>query len=192
MAHGIDDSGETEDPRPTREDRYAPHEDRHAARRREADARIEHRRQLSPGAPLGVDEALIASVVHSFYDRIRRDEMLGPIFARAIPGDWGPHLAKMVDFWSSVLLATGRYDGRPMPAHIKLDIAERDSRHEAIDEAHFQHWLRLFEATVTELCPAPAAALFMDRARRIAASFVMGIRFHRGETPDWLGPVRSA
>jgi len=159
--------------------------------RREADARIEHRRQLSPGAPLGVDDALIASVVHAFYDRIRHDALLGPVFARAIPGDWGPHLAKMVDFWSSVLLATGRYDGRPMPAHIKLDRAERAAHQDAIDAAHFQHWLLLFEATVTELCPAPVAALFMDRAQRIAASFLMGIRFQRGETPDWLGPARS-
>lgn len=154
--------------------------------------RAARRRQISPGAPLGVDEALIASVVHAFYDRIRRDEMLGPVFARAIPGDWGPHLAKMVDFWSSVLLATGRYDGRPMPAHIKVDMAEREARHAALDDAHFQHWLLLFEATVTELCTPPVAALFMDRAQRIANSFLMGIRFQRGETPDWLGPARSA
>ena len=69
---------------------------------------------------LGVDEAYISTLVETFYDRVRSDPELGPIFARAIPGDWGPHLAKMKDFWASVALGDTRYDGRPVPAHQKL------------------------------------------------------------------------
>lgn len=60
---------------------------------------------------LGIDETYISLLVESFYDRVRKDPELGPIFARAIPGDWGPHLAKMKDFWASVALGDTRYDG---------------------------------------------------------------------------------
>ena len=154
------------------------------------EARAERRRQIAPGNHAGVDEALIERVVRGFYGHIRQDARLGPIFAAEIGHDWEPHLRKMIDFWSSVLLMTGRYSGRPMPVHIRLDGSKGDGK--GLDAGDFQHWLALFEATLRELCPGPAEALFMDRARRIAESFRMGIQFHRGQTPDWLGPVRSA
>ena len=44
----------------------------------------------------------ISRMVYTFYDRIRSDEILGPVFDRHID-DWDPHLVKMVDFWSSLL-----------------------------------------------------------------------------------------
>ena len=46
---------------------------------------------------------------------------------------------------------------------------------------HFDRWLALFEQTAREIFPADAADLFMDRARRIADSFEMGIATTRGE-----------
>ena len=55
----------------------------------------------------------IRHLVDSFYAKIRADSELGPIFDRAIPGDWGPHLATMHDFWSSIMLTSGRYQGQP-------------------------------------------------------------------------------
>ena len=51
----------------------------------------------------------IRYLVDSFYAKVRADSELGPIFKRAIPGDWGPHLATMHDFWSSIMLTSGRY-----------------------------------------------------------------------------------
>lgn len=152
--------------------------------------RAARRQALAPGAAAGIDEALIEHVVRGFYGRIRADARLGPIFAAEIGDDWEPHLRKMMDFWSSVLLMTGRYAGRPMPVHIRLEGSQGDGK--GLDAGDFQHWLALFEATLRELCPGAAEALFMDRARRIAESFRMGIQFHRGQMPDWLGPVRSA
>ncbi len=128
------------------------------------------RAALAPGTPLGVTEDMIRTLVDAFYDKVRVDPELGPIFARHIPGDWGPHLAKMYDFWSSVTLMTGRYHGTPMAAHAPLPI----------EAAHFQRWLALFRQTATEVCPAPAAALFVDRAERIAQSLQLGLDFHHG------------
>ena len=68
--------------------------------------------------PAVLDEAMIRDVVHGFYDAIRKDDLLGPIFNAVIPSEgWGHHLEKMCDFWSSTLLRTGRYHGRPLPSH---------------------------------------------------------------------------
>lgn len=117
---------------------------------------------------------MIRTLVHGFYGRVRLDPVLGPVFERAIGDDWDGHLAKLCDFWSSIMLATGRFQGRPMQAHNRLP----DIRTE-----HFGRWLALFEATAGEVCPAPAAALFVERARMIGRSFEMGLAVSRGELP---------
>jgi Domain of unknown function DUF488 len=57
-----------------------------------------------------LSEDTIRHLVDSFYAKVRADPELGPIFERAIVGDWGPHLATMHDFWSSVMLTTGRQE----------------------------------------------------------------------------------
>ena len=131
------------------------------------------RLQLSPGHPIGVTEAMIEELVHGFYAKVRQDPELGPIFG-VVVSDWGPHLRKMCDFWSSVTLMSGRYHGTPMPVHARLD---------GVGPAQFGRWLQLFEATAIEVCPPAAAALFVDRARRIAQSLQMGMAVARGELP---------
>lgn len=108
--------------------------------------------------PQELSEALVERLVGTFYGRIREDAVLGPIFESRLAGRWDLHLAAMVEFWSSVVLLTGRYRGRPHVAHQSLDLLPE----------HFQRWLVLFESVVTELCTGPAAARFIDRAHRIA------------------------
>lgn len=117
----------------------------------------------------GIDEAMIEHLVRSFYARIREDAVLGPIFDERIE-DWEPHLQRMCAFWSSVVLMSGRYHGRPMQKHAPLPI----------DGSHFDRWLALFEKTAEAVCPPPAAAHFIDRARRIAESLELGIAISRG------------
>ena len=63
----------------------------------------------SPPVP---SEAQIEALVHGFYAKVRKDDLLGPIFNRVI-ADWGPHLEKMCDFWSSVMRTSGRYTAIP-------------------------------------------------------------------------------
>ena len=126
----------------------------------------ERRAQISAeiAAQTGITEAMIARLVHAFYDKVRADEMLGPVFAARVH-DWEPHLAQMCAFWSSVALMTGRYHGTPMAKHVPLPV----------DGRHFDRWLALFEVTAREVCPPEAAAHFLERARRIAASLELGI-----------------
>jgi hemoglobin len=115
-------------------------------------------------ARTGITETMIERLVHGFYAKVRADEMLAPVFDARIR-DWGPHLSQMCAFWSSVALMSGRYHGAPMPKHLPLPI----------DAAHFDRWLALFEETAAEICPSEAAAHFIERARRIAASLELGV-----------------
>src|SRR3954464_5189227 len=112
----------------------------------------------------------IARLVRTFYGRAREDEVLGPIFSAAV-ADWDHHLAQITDFWSSMLLRTGRYNGRPMRPHLMLPLTG----------AHFDRWLQLFEPTAPEIFDPEVAAAIILRARRIADSFEMGIATTRGE-----------
>jgi hemoglobin len=133
-----------------------------AARRAEIVARVQ--------AETGIDEAMIERVIRGFYARVVKDEVIGPIFNARIV-NWEPHLQTMFAFWSSVLLMTGRYHGQPMPKHLPLPI----------DGRHFDRWLALFGETARELCPPAAAAVFVDRARRIGESLELGIAMGRGK-----------
>jgi len=121
----------------------------------------------------GVDRASIGELVRKFYFRVRKDERLGPIFAREIVGDWEPHLEKMTDFWCSIILKSGDYHGRPVPAHLKL---------KDVTEADFEIWLNLFAETASELFAPETAAVFVERARPIAASLRLAMFFRIGPT----------
>ncbi len=115
-----------------------------------------------------IDEALIEKLVRTFYTKIRADEELGPIFGKVITGDWEPHLQKMFAFWSSLTMLSGRYKGQPMVAHMKLKMVEPQ---------HFDRWLSLFRETASEVCPLPAATIFIDKAERVAESLKLGMFF---------------
>jgi hemoglobin len=121
-------------------------------------------------ARTGIDDAMIERLVRAFYARIQEEPVLGPIFASRIPGDWEPHLQRMFAFWSSVALMSGVYHGQPMQKHLPLPI----------DAQHFDRWLALFEATAREVCPPAAAAHFIERARKIAASLELGLAMDQG------------
>ena len=140
-----------------------------------------NRLRRSALGPPGLDETLIRRVVDRFYAAARKDEVIGPIFNHAVGDDgWPAHLAAIADFWSSMLLGSGRYGGRPMPKHLAIP---------DLDNRHFQRWLALFRRTVEAECPPDLAALFVDRSERIANSFRMNIKMHRGEDIVSLRPL---
>ncbi|MEQ8700519.1 MAG: group III truncated hemoglobin, partial [Bauldia litoralis] len=116
-----------------------------------------------------IDEAMIERLVHRFYDRVRVDPLLAPVFNARI-ADWAPHLEKMCAFWSSVALMTGRYHGQPVVAHRELPVGAE----------HFDRWLALFRATAESECPPVAADHFIERAERIAESLELAAAVHKG------------
>lgn len=120
---------------------------------------------LSPASP-PIGEDMIHRLVHAFYGRVRADADLGPIFDRVIGQEWDAHLAKMCDFWSSVMLTSGRYKGNPMLAHMRLKM---------VRPAHFERWLALFAETAYAECPPGIADQFCARAANIAKSLQLGM-----------------
>jgi hemoglobin len=129
-----------------------------------------HPHPKAPGLAVGIDEELIAQLVDRFYAEVRQDELLGPVFNSRVE-DWDDHLARLRAFWSSVVLMTGRYKGQPMPVHAAIS---------EITDQHFERWLALFAETAKVVCPPDAAALFVDRSRRIAESLRLGIAASKG------------
>jgi hemoglobin len=118
----------------------------------------------------GVTEEGLRTLVEHFYARVRQDFALGPVFNGAIH-DWPEHLVRLQAFWSSIMLGSGRYKGRPLPAHL---------RHEAaITPALFDRWLALWRETTSELMAAPVAAALQEKAGRIAQSLTLALEDHR-------------
>ncbi|KRA84592.1 hypothetical protein ASD76_03615 [Altererythrobacter sp. Root672] len=127
-------------------------------------------RKRTEAEAIGVDAEYISSFVERFYGKIRKDELLGPIFAERI-GDWAKHLDRMKGFWRSVLHASGEFAGNPMIKHIAIP---------GLEERHFAHWLQLFYATLREEEPQTEATQEVaNRARMIADSLLTGIATQR-------------
>ncbi|HTI16194.1 MAG TPA: group III truncated hemoglobin [Trinickia sp.] len=106
-------------------------------------------------------EANIRELVYAFYDRVRADALLGPIFDKALQGRWDEHLPKMCLFWGSLVLGDKRYRGNVQQPHQAL---------EGVEPRHFSRWLHLFLDTVCERYEPAAAVRFMEPALRIAQS----------------------
>ena len=134
--------------------------------------------------PEGLDEAMVKAVVDAFYAKARKDDVIGPVFNRVIAeADWPDHLDKIASFWSSMLLGTGTYGGRPMPKHMAIP---------ELSDAHFVRWLALFRQTATELCSPEIAELFIERSERIGQSFRLNIAARRGEDITRMAPLPRA
>lgn len=83
--------------------------------------------------------------------------------------DWDRHLDKLMAFWSSVMLTSGRYKGNPVAAHLK--------HLSAITPPMFDRWLSLWAEVTGELLPPPAAAEIQTKAARIAESLKIALYF---------------
>ena len=64
--------------------------------------------------------AEIETLVNTFYERVRGDDLLGFIFNDVAQTNWAAHLPKMYAFWETVLFRSGGYTGNPLAAHAKL------------------------------------------------------------------------
>lgn len=127
-----------------------------------------------PDTPGQIDEAVLGRVIPLFYARVREDPELGPVFNDAID-DWPEHLDRLVAFWSSVMLTSGRYKGNPVLAHMKHKTR--------ITPELFERWLGLWAETTNAALAPPAAAAMQDKARRIAESLQLAMFFRLDPRP---------
>ena len=109
----------------------------------------------------------IEVMVNSFYSNARQDELLGPIFDRAIT-DWQDHLPTMYQFWERLLFGFSDYNGNPFEKHLPL----------SLQAVHFTRWVNIFIQTIDENFSGPKAEEAKRLARNIAGSFQlrMGIK----------------
>ncbi len=105
-------------------------------------------------------------LVCCFYERVRHDPELGPVFETTV-ADWPEHLERLSDFWSSVMLTSGRYKGSPVAVHLALS-ARPSSR-------LFERWLELWRASVEDLFDDASAEALLTKADRIAESLQLAM-----------------
>jgi len=108
------------------------------------------------------DIADIKLFVDEFYIKVRKDELIGPVFSAVIAGDWQPHLDRMYGFWNAALFNVPGFKGNSFAKHIPLGISQE----------HFDRWLALFAATINNHFEGPMAEDAKHRAELMAEMFV--------------------
>ncbi len=105
----------------------------------------------------------IFSLIKNFYDKVRADELLAPIFNKFIR-DWGPHLEVIADFWETTLFLGGKYQGNPMALHLHVD---KELGH-SLTQDHFGRWVSLWHETIDSMFQGEKTELAKQRATNMA------------------------
>jgi hemoglobin len=104
----------------------------------------------------------IEKLVNLFYEKVKKDTIIGHFFNDDIKVNWDKHLQVMYNFWENVVFYTGSYNGNPMQKHFdihaKFPLSMKD----------FNQWTTLFNDTVDELFEGENATLIKQRAQSIA------------------------
>ena len=112
-----------------------------------------------------LDVAGITALVHGFYADVRADAQLGPLFDRVIEPHWDAHLARMVDFWSTVMLGARSFKGDVFGKHMAVD---------GVEPEHFAIWLRLWGRQTDALFEPEVARELQQAAQGIARNLFRG------------------
>jgi len=121
----------------------------------------------------------IELLVNSFYDKVKLDTEIGPIFTDIAKVNWDKHLHIMYDFWENIIFQTGNYTGNPMTAHFRIH--EKNP----FTKAHFTRWLALFQETLNDQFEGQNTELARQRALSIAT--VMEIKLIHTQEKDQQG-----
>lgn len=126
----------------------------------------------------------VSILVNSFYAKIRKDELLGPIFNDNIAEEeWPAHLSKLTDFWETNLFGIQKFYGNPAEAHARVD----ENLNYTIEQLHFGKWLQLWFETVNELYEGELAHRAKDGARRMSTRLFMAIWNNRPQNVGIVG-----
>lgn len=133
-------------------------------------SRYEHKADV-----VGITKPIIRHVIAAFYEKVKRDATLGPVFADIVGDDWDAHVEKVCSFWFYVTRLDLGYTARNFtPAH---------TRHRSIHLSLLPQWLRLFRETAGESLTKEMADVLVDIAERMAVSIEMSL-VKRDGSPD--------
>lgn len=114
-------------------------------------------------------KAHIEQLVTHFYQRVQKDDLLGPVFNDIAKVDWEHHIPLLCQFWNSIMLKTHEYHGSAYMKHVLI------GQQTDIQETHFTRWLKLFRQEAKKHLPAQAAAEIIQRAELIGNSLKFGM-----------------
>ncbi len=103
--------------------------------------------------------------VDAFYDGVRNDDLLGPVFKEALQGNWPEHRNKMYRFWHSVLLDDPLHFGNPFLPHVDLPHGKD----------YFDHWVTLFHGTLDQLFEGKKTEELKKQVTKMAEMFHQNI-----------------
>lgn len=101
-------------------------------------------------------------LVDRFYEKICKDDVLGPFFNEVVQVDWDRYLPLLYDFWENVLFYTGNYSGNPMEVHRNLHQKYR------LQLRYFTRWNMLFNSMVDELFEGENANAIKHKAQTMS------------------------
>ena len=120
----------------------------------------------------------VSELVHAFYDKIRLDEILGPIFNSHLSNEqWPSHLEKLTDFWETNLFGIPKFKGNPPRVHAEVD----QNLDYGITQEHFAHWMRIWFKTIDEKFEGRIADRAKNAARKMSTGLFMAIWHKRPE-----------
>ncbi|MRX63493.1 group III truncated hemoglobin [Maribacter luteus] len=122
------------------------------------------------------DRKDVSLLVNTFYAKVRKDKVLGPIFNNII-NDWDAHLELLTDFWETQLFLKRKYFGNPVTAHEEVD----EKTNQTITPEHFGFWLNLWFQTLDELFEGETAWIAKNRAQKMSTMLFMHMYQHRSK-----------
>ncbi|HHD75081.1 MAG TPA: group III truncated hemoglobin [Nitratifractor sp.] len=117
-----------------------------------------------------INQESIAVLVKTFYPTILADKIVSPFFIEKLGDDinspiWQEHLELLSNFWSSMALGDGDYNGNPLAAHFGMDLTK---------EA-FAQWLHLFAVAIDRVYEPRVGDFFKERSQIIARNFMANL-----------------
>jgi hemoglobin len=109
------------------------------------------------------DKNDIVVLIDAFYNQVRMDPVLAPVFQQRIPDDaaWPAHLATMYSFWNTLLFAADDYHGNPFHKHLGIEIGAQ----------HFERWIGYFHQTIDLYFSGPMADNAKEKATKMRMIF---------------------
>ncbi len=104
----------------------------------------------------------IEKLVNLFYEKVKKDTIIGHFFNDDIKVNWDKHLQVMYNFWENVVFYTGSYNGNPMQKHFDIH-----AKH-PLSMRDFNQWTTLFNESVDELFEGEKAEMIKQKALNIA------------------------
>ncbi|GGA79314.1 hypothetical protein GCM10008015_20050 [Flavobacterium palustre] len=122
------------------------------------------------------NRADISVLVHTFYDKIRADDEIGPYFNELIK-DWDSHLEKLTDFWETNLFGIRKFKGNPIAVHNKVD----EHFNGQINANEFGIWLNHWFQTLDALFEGENVEILKQRARKMGTFMMVSIYENRAK-----------